>query len=472
MASNDAGTKVSQNVPVWLSKTFVDAVRGCGSPATPEQIDAKAQSLLDYWCASTRPYHNAGYLARVIAAIDELSEVSHSPDLLRAAIWYIGMIPPDAILLDSPEPSKFRDSCPERISESLQSLGVDHEVAGRACDLLSCVARHVAPLADVDASALVDASMCDLASTPQEYKKYRQALREEYSHLSTLQYQIARRRYIKTLLGRPSIYFSPGAADWEPLARQNLEAELANIEASIRKVDPSILDDEDAARTVAQDTPPPATSLIIKKVGAKPDNERTADKELLKPQAESARSAVNKDVAESAPQRLEPAGETDRPSPLTTPDSALTADSALAKDSARPADYELDADSAPSAPSPARSPLDIPMTDDSGASTLEAEPEFLAPLPKEPAHRMTAKEQAREAARKAKAEKAKAEQAGTTGSGTPATTETTKDEPRTGSGRPGDSEKDGPEPRTTSARPAKIETDKISDPSTGDPSRE
>jgi predicted metal-dependent HD superfamily phosphohydrolase len=376
MATNDAGTKVSQNVPVWLSKTFVDAVRGCGSDASAEQIDEKAHLLLDYWCASTRPYHNAAYLARVIAAIDELSDTAHTPDLLRAAIWYVGMIPPDAVVFDSPASSKFRESCPARISDSLQSLGVDDDTAERACELLSFVAERFAPLADVDASVLVDASMCDLASTPQEYKKYRQAMREEYPHLSTVQYMLARRRYIKTLLGRSSIYFSPAAVDWEPLARQNLEAELANIDASISKLDPSVLeDDEDEAGTLNQEMNPATSTLIIKKVGAKSSTERSTDPDA---------------ITESAP----------------SAESAPLGDSRTASDSVSVDDYISSAESAPTAPSPAHGDAqDLTMMEDSGASSLEAEPEILAPVSKEPAHRLTAKELAREAAKKAKAEK-------------------------------------------------------------------
>lgn len=401
MAENIAETPANmQGVPAWLPKTFVDAVQNCGSELPAQMIAEVGKSLLERWSSPTHTYHNAAYLGRVLTAIDELYNVAHDPDLLRVTIWYAGLLPPAAIKLDAPEPSMQRDNCPEKISTSLRELGIEPEECQRVCDLVFYLTRHFAPKADVDASTLVDACMCDLAATPQEYKRYRQKLREQYGHLSDLQYQRARRRFIKALLKRPSIYLSPAGAQWEPLARQNLEAELVNLNASIEKLDPSVTeaDDDVIDDFPAEDLEPTTSTLIIKKIGAQ------------KPKKVDTEKSKTEEASFSKPIGILSEGLEDAAGPNTGSIAPVSAPSPAGADSADSTASAVSAGSAPSAPS-AESPS-IPRSegsanDDLGVSSLESEPEDLFATQKEPVRRLSAKELARESAKARKEQREK-----------------------------------------------------------------
>lgn len=264
VVENDEGVSPAQHVPAWLPSTFSDAVRSCGVNPPEQILEQESKELLQQWCAPGRTYHNASYLARVISAFDELGAAAHTPALLCISIWYAGVIPPSALNLRERE-VVVHESCPARIQESVVALGFEPVVASRVWDLLRCAFTQSAHEGDMDAAALVDATQRDLAATPQEYKEYRRLLREEHRGLSDLDYARARRSFVLAQLKRPQLYFSPAATHWEALARQNLEAELAKLDASIAKEDPGAkLDEEDTL-----DPAVTTTTMVIKKVGAK-----------------------------------------------------------------------------------------------------------------------------------------------------------------------------------------------------------
>ncbi|WP_297555604.1 hypothetical protein [uncultured Actinomyces sp.] len=269
MAEIGQELSASAPVPAWLPRTFVSAVHSCGIEPAQELIDEEVRGLLSVWQAKERPYHNVAYLSRVIAAFDQLAPAAHTPELLQIAAWYTGLVPPEAVKFEVSDSVHFQASCSQEISHSLTRLGFSPAVCERVCELIRVVVTHRAPADDVDATALLDATQRDLSATPQEYKQYRSLLRQEFPHLSDLQYWTARRRFVRSLLARPQIYLSPGGAAWEASARQNLEAELANLDALITEADPSARFED--APEQSFDPLTTTSTRIIKKIGAKND---------------------------------------------------------------------------------------------------------------------------------------------------------------------------------------------------------
>ncbi|WP_072344438.1 HD domain-containing protein [Actinomyces urinae] len=269
MAEIGQDLPASATVPQWLPRTFVSAVLACGVEPAQPVIDEEVHGLLTVWQAADRPYHNAAYLSRVIAAFDQLAAAAHTPELLQIAVWYAGLVPPEAVKVDTADSAEFKASCSHRISDSLTRLGFSPAVCKRVCELIRVVVTHRAPAQDVDATALLDATQRDLSATPQEYKQYRGLLRQEFPNLSDLQFWNARRRFVSSMLSRPQIYLSPGGAAWEGSARQNLEAELANLDALIAKADPGARFEDEPEQEF--DPLTTTSTMIIKKIGAKDD---------------------------------------------------------------------------------------------------------------------------------------------------------------------------------------------------------
>lgn len=252
--------------PQWLFGSFVEAMREIGATAPVPDLEAEARDLLKRWTEPGRRLHNVRHLINVLAHVDELSASTHDPDVLRVAAWYHGAFLNTAVeaKLAGAEPVTIAHRCAAHTSQRLEDLGVSDDVAARVGELVTTMATHTAPRDDLDAQVLSDADLAALAATPQEYKKYRQLLREEYGHVDDLTFLRARRLVVRRLLARPEVFQSPRGRAWETRARENLEAELAKADEAISRLDPSdTAPSEEAHRDVDVDVAdgPPRAEL-------------------------------------------------------------------------------------------------------------------------------------------------------------------------------------------------------------------
>lgn len=237
-----------QPAPSWLLSTFVDAVRDCGSTASTHRIEAAAHAILERWTAPHRYFHNQQYLATVLPRIDEVAPASHDPAEVRLALWFYGAA------VDHPlNCEDLRDleaawkRCCELTSATLRPLDVSAPRIHRICQLTRVLLANYAPPRDVDAAVLHDANLSVFAATPQEYKRARLALRKALGYLSDEAFLVLRRRFLRCLLARDQIFTSPLGIAWEALARQNIEAELSNIDAALTKLGLPLAGEDDAA---------------------------------------------------------------------------------------------------------------------------------------------------------------------------------------------------------------------------------
>lgn len=242
--------------PQWLFSSFVEAMQEVGATAPVGDLEEEARNLVGRWTAPDRHVHNIRHLINVLAHVDELATTSHDPDVLRVAAWYHGAILNKAVdaRVTGLDVSRIATDCASRTQARLEELGVSEDVAVRIAELIRDLALHTAPADDLDAQVLVDADLASLAATPQDYKKYRLLLRQEYTQVDDLTYLRARRLVVRSLLARPTVFHSPLGQAWESRARENLEAELAKLDEAIGDLDPA-----DAAVSELVDSDPSVT---------------------------------------------------------------------------------------------------------------------------------------------------------------------------------------------------------------------
>lgn len=226
------------DAPQWLLSAFYRSAVGAGATASPEQIKDVGQQLIDRWTAPGRDFHNLKHLVDVLVRVDELSEETHEPDLVRLAAWYHGAI------FDSAERKAYAAKGGEDEAASaalardeLTALGVPADRAERVHDLVVALVRHAPNPSDFDCAVLCDADLAMLASEPQRYKSYLHDVRAEYAHLPAEDYVRARVRILRKLLARPTLFSSPLGAMWEEPARQNVSAELQRLEKELARLE-------------------------------------------------------------------------------------------------------------------------------------------------------------------------------------------------------------------------------------------
>ncbi|MGY1722978.1 HD domain-containing protein [Blastococcus sp. SYSU DS0533] len=170
------------------------------------------------WSEPHRRYHDLAHLAAVLGVVERLSADVPDPAAVALAAWY------HDVVYDPLRPDNERVSA-ERARAGLRGL-VPEERVEEVARLVLLTAAHDPEPGDANGAALCDADLAVLAAPPAAYAGYASAVRAEYGHLSDEQFTAGRIAVLERLLGLPCLYRLPAAAEWEPVARANLTAEL------------------------------------------------------------------------------------------------------------------------------------------------------------------------------------------------------------------------------------------------------
>ena len=252
------------DVPQWLLPAYVQAMSHAGATASREQLRDMGTNLITLWSTPDRAFHNLRHLIDLLTRVDELSEETRNPDLVRLAAWYHG-----AIFSVSADQAMHRNGGEDEAAsaalayEELTMAGVSEKNANRVSELIMNLRRHDLPTSDIDAAALSDADLGCLAIEPQRYREYSHLIYSEYAHLPLLSYLRTRTTIVRKLLARDRLFASPLGQHWELPARENLEAELRRLSSklSILEADNDAVVDLDRFVTPASAPSPESVDL-------------------------------------------------------------------------------------------------------------------------------------------------------------------------------------------------------------------
>mgnify|MGYP002751537296 CR=1 FL=1 len=231
------------DIPQWLPQAYVRAVQAAGSPLSKEELAVACRDVLRRWSSDDRHYHGLQHLMDIAASVETLTPQMHRPELVRLAAWYHGVVfSTEAKDTYTRNGGEDEAASAEVAHEDLLRLGVPEDNARRVAELVRGIRSKCDPRSsdtakldaiDIDLLALRDAHMGTLAVEPQRYKKYIERVRKEYSHIPTVLFLRGRQEIIRHLLGRPALFITPLARQWEETTRENLQAESQRIAAKL-----------------------------------------------------------------------------------------------------------------------------------------------------------------------------------------------------------------------------------------------
>jgi len=260
------------DAPQWLFSSFVDAMQEIGASAPIPLLEAEARDLISRWNAKGRILHNTRHLIKTLARIDEIASTAHDPEVLRVALWYQGAVLNRSfdVFQRGTDSDEQEFSALYHARSRMETLGLNEDVISRIQELMMALFTHRADPSDMDAQVLIDADLGMLAASPQDFKRFRESLREECPDLCDTDYVRARRLAIKKILAREQIFHSPLALAWEETARANLEAESAKLARVLKACAPDAdlneseedFEPEEHQETLSSDTPASGTMII------------------------------------------------------------------------------------------------------------------------------------------------------------------------------------------------------------------
>jgi predicted metal-dependent HD superfamily phosphohydrolase len=184
----------------------------------PDRTDLRDQLVAAY--STDRGYHDLRHLTEVLDRIAELGEADNVEVVLAA--WFHDAVYDDAG--DNEERSA-------QLAEStLAASGVDVAEVAR---LVRLTTTHRPSPGDHNGEVLCDADLAILAAPPERYAEYVAGVRREYADVPDEDFRLGRLAILESLAEKPTLFATSYArGSWEPTARANLAAEIAELRGS------------------------------------------------------------------------------------------------------------------------------------------------------------------------------------------------------------------------------------------------
>ncbi len=178
--------------------------------------------LAERYGEPVRHYHVLGHVEEVLGWLDVLGEDLEDRTAVELAAWFH-----DAVY--DPTASDNEDRSARLAVDRLGALGVPDALSGEVARLVRLTRTHRADPADLDGAVLLDADLAVLGSAPDDYDRYRAAIRLEYGFVAETEFRLGRAAVLRSL-AEGSCYRTPTGRDrLEARARANIARELADL---------------------------------------------------------------------------------------------------------------------------------------------------------------------------------------------------------------------------------------------------
>ena len=180
-------------------------------------------NLVGAYSGVGRFYHTLEHIQHILETMGQMRSLAVNFPKIQLAAWFHDVI----------YDSKAKDN-EERSADyavmSLTKLEIPSTTVERVRKLILSTKTHQASITDIDNQILLDSDLAILGSSEWEYQVYAQAIRKEYSWLSSELYRTGRQQVLLKFLQRDRIYFTNQMfVKLEQRARENMQAELAAL---------------------------------------------------------------------------------------------------------------------------------------------------------------------------------------------------------------------------------------------------
>lgn len=194
----------------------------------PEMKQKVFIDLVTAYSGADRFYHNLEHINKVIKTIEQMKFLSLDYISVQLAAWFHDVI-------YDPQTQDNEDKSAEYAESTLNRLKIPQIIIERVKQLILTTKNHQALPSDIDSQILLDADLAILGATEWEYQNYAQAIRQEYSWMSDLDYQIGRQQILHSFLQRERLYLTDYAyTQLEIKANHNLRMEATALSLKIK----------------------------------------------------------------------------------------------------------------------------------------------------------------------------------------------------------------------------------------------
>lgn len=172
-----------------------------------------------------RSYHNLSHVAQLLSGVENFREAFSDDQSVRLAVWFH-----DAVYDPTKSDNEARSA--EMAVESLGLLAAPPTTIEKVEKMILATARHESSRLDPDGKLFLDLDLSILGAEAEIYRRYKEAIRREYSFVPIELYKTERARILRNFLTRENIYFTTIMREkFAKQARSNVAAEIAELTA-------------------------------------------------------------------------------------------------------------------------------------------------------------------------------------------------------------------------------------------------
>lgn len=169
-----------------------------------------------------RQYHTIDHLEAMISNLNEVKENIEDWDTTLFAVFY------HDVIYKASSSSNEADSA-KLAMERLSTIAYPANKIAKCANMILATKQHLTS-EDNDTNFLLDADLAILGTSEEEYQKYKDQIREEYSVYPDFMYNSGRRKTMQQFLNRDTIYKTAYFINkFNQQAKNNIERELLEL---------------------------------------------------------------------------------------------------------------------------------------------------------------------------------------------------------------------------------------------------
>jgi predicted metal-dependent HD superfamily phosphohydrolase len=212
-----------------LGNRFYLCLSALNSDVMPDNAQALWRTISVRYGESQRAYHTLTHIEQLLGQFDSIKHYLAEPHIVTLALYYHDVIY-DPTRADNEQ--KSAEYAVDALSSYLRPEQCQHIYA-----LIMMTANHqidesINSIKYSDAAYLLDMDLSILGAPWSTYEQYAQAIRQEYAHVSDVDYRDGRTGVLKRLLAHPKLYLTDYYySQLEAQARDNINRELISLAA-------------------------------------------------------------------------------------------------------------------------------------------------------------------------------------------------------------------------------------------------